>query len=228
VCRWVLKFKAVVSCTASSTGRPRARSITAWRCAPPSSPAASASACRAPVRSPPGGARHHPHRPPPRLRVARPLDHRLALRGQHRRRFAGVVVEEPAGGLGPGPAAAGLRDGSARLGEPIGGYLFQAATPARVSEVEGLELILRPEAVRVGIIVNRSGMRWHPGMEYRETRSYQRILYIFKRPHAGTVLRDQQLWMLLRAGHRSPKPRGTHAPLSLGRQPAFGLTLNAP
>jgi len=54
VCRWVLKFKAVVSCTASSTGRPRARSITAWRCAPPSSPTASASACRAPVQSPPG------------------------------------------------------------------------------------------------------------------------------------------------------------------------------
>ena len=69
VCRWVLKFKAVVSCTASSTGRPRARSITAWRCAPPSSPAASASACRAPVRSPPGGARPAP--PPVRWRRCR-------------------------------------------------------------------------------------------------------------------------------------------------------------
>jgi len=93
----------------------------------------------------------------------RPLDHRLALGGQHRRQFAGVIVEKPAGGLGPGPSAAGLRDGSARPGEPIGGDLFQAAIPARVSEIEGLEFIFRPEAVRVAIIVNRSGMRWHPG-----------------------------------------------------------------
>lgn len=113
-------------------------------------------------------------------------EHRLAVRGQHRRRLDGIVVEKPAGRLGPGPAPRSLRDGSARLGEPIGGDLFQAAIPARVSEIEGLEFILRPEAVRVGIIVERSGMRGHPRIEYRNNSSYQCIFCLFKRPLAST------------------------------------------
>jgi len=57
-------------------------------------------------------------------------------------------------------------------------------------------------------------MRWHPGMEYRETRSYQRILYIFERPRAGTVLRDQKLWVLLRAGVRHPLKSNPYIPMS--------------
>jgi len=91
--------------------------------------------------------------------------------------------------------------------DPLGALELPLFDPAAALEdfVEEFDLPapgVAPSAVPVAIIVIRSGMRWHPGMEYRETRSYQRILYIFKRPRAGTVLKDQQLWMLLRAGHR--------------------------
>ena len=54
--------------------------------------------------------------------------------------------------------------------------LFQAAIPARVSEVEGLELILRPEPRGVGIIVDRSGCvgirGWNTGKPVRTSVSF--------------------------------------------------------
>jgi hypothetical protein len=76
--------------------------------------------------------------------AARPLQHRLAMRRQHRLRIHRLVVEKPVRGLGPRPVPAGPRDGGARLRVQIGGDLFQAPVPARVSEIEGFKFRFNP------------------------------------------------------------------------------------